>query len=142
MEKEEIILTGEIQRKELEEYPFSEWFLSGYADYKPDLSIVEDLKKHVDSIKIMAFIGTWCPDCHREYPHLIKILDEIQFPSDNLITYGLDQEKNMPEGRKFQDIEFVPTFLVFKNGRELGRIVERPGAESLEKDVLNIVENP
>ena len=36
------------------------------------------------------------------------------------------------------NIEKVPTIIFFKNGEELGRIIETPN-ESLEKDMLKII---
>lgn len=36
-------------------------------------------------------------------------------------------------------IEFVPTFIFFRDGKELGRIVEKPDKRNLEKHVLEIV---
>ena len=36
------------------------------------------------------------------------------------------------------DIELVPTFIFYRNGEELGRIVETP-EDTLEKDLAEIV---
>lgn len=141
MENEEKILTGEIRRSELEQKPFSDWYLSGYQDYYPNQRKLEALRNPLKAIKILAFIGTWCPDTQREYPHLIKILDSVYFPENQIITFGLDQDKMLPGGEKPNDVAFVPTFIFFRDGKEIGRIVERPGSSSLEEDILKIIDN-
>jgi hypothetical protein len=52
---------------------------------------------------------------------------------------GLDREKKSPEFKNEQgDIEYVPTFIFFRNGQELGRIIESP-IQSLEKDLRQII---
>jgi len=41
--------------------------------------------------------------------------------------FGLDYTKSEPSGRaKIHDIKYTPTFIVYQNNREIGRIIERP----------------
>ena len=50
----------------------------------------------------------------------------------------VSEDKDTPEGlEEGMDIQYVPTIILFKNGEELGRIVESP-VETLEKDLLKI----
>jgi hypothetical protein len=53
--------------------------------------------------------------------------------------YFLDLNKKSPEGleRKYK-IEYVPTFIVLQNGKELGRIVEKI-KQPIEEEVLSIL---
>ena len=66
--------------------------------------------------------------------------EDLNYPKEKLTLIGVSREKkglsNEAEGL---DIEFVPTFIFYKDGKEIGRIVETP-AESLEKDLLKIVQ--
>jgi hypothetical protein len=41
--------------------------------------------------------------------------------------------------KEYYDVERVATFIVYRNGREIGRIIESPGI-SLEKDLLKILQ--
>ena len=62
---------------------------------------------------------------------------------DNFYTIALsdhpDHYKESPQHEeKGWDIEFVPTIIFLRNGKELGRIVESP-EQSLEKDMRKIL---
>jgi hypothetical protein len=71
---------------------------------------------------------------------MLKALDIIGFPQDSLILIFVDRTKNGLAGEtKGLNIERVPTFIVYKNNLEIGRIIETP-EETLEKDLSKIVE--
>lgn len=78
-----------------------------------------------EGIEIDVYFGTWCHDSQREVPRLIKILEKYDAISVNLIA--LNYEKNEPTGKAKQaGIQFTPTIIVKRQGKEIGRIVERP----------------
>ena len=84
-------------------------------------------------------MGTWCSDSRREVPRFFKILDAVNYPSDKVAIICVDEDKktrgNELTGLK---IELVPTLIFYKNGNELGRIVESPN-DTLEKDIIKIL---
>jgi hypothetical protein len=52
---------------------------------------------------------------------------------------GVDNVKNSPiGGYEAMDIQRVPTFIIYKNNIETGRIIENP-VTSLEQDMVNIL---
>ncbi len=80
---------------------------------------------HSEDIEIDVYFGTWCHDSQREVPRLIKILENYDAISVNLIA--LNYEKDEPTGRAKQaGVQFTPTIIVKRQGKEIGRIVERP----------------
>lgn len=89
--------------------------------------------------KITAFLGTWCHDSEREIPILLDILAAAKNPNLQLTLIAVDMNKQDPEGlaKKYQ-LEYTPTIIIEANGKELGRIVERP-EQSLEDDILAIL---
>jgi thiol-disulfide isomerase/thioredoxin len=89
--------------------------------------------------KIKGFMGTWCGDSKRETPRLYKILEEAGFDQKNLELITVNRSKKTPDNlQEGLDIIKVPTFIFYKNNKEVGRFVERV-RESLEKDMLKIV---
>ena len=72
-------------------------------------------------------------------PRLFKILNELNYNVNSITLIGVNREKqglsNETEGL---EIELVPTIIFYKDGSEIGRIVETP-VESLEKDLLKIL---
>jgi thiol-disulfide isomerase/thioredoxin len=124
----------------LKREPYSVWFYRGYDEYQPGQDAINDLRAfNKDDISIKIVMGTWCPDSRREVPRFMKILDTWQFPSDRVIYIGVDNEKLSPVGEyEGLDIHRVPTFIIYKNNIEAGRIIENP-VTSLEQDMVNIL---
>lgn len=135
-EKQEVILTGAVTHQELNEF---DWFNDEYTNYQADSEIIAKLQQIDKPTQVTVIIGTWCPDCHRETPRFIRIIEQINNPNI-LVTYiGVDREKQDPQGLA-ANYEFsrIPTFIVEQNDEEVGRIVERPEV-SLEADLAKIL---
>lgn len=133
------MLLGEISPSELKKAPYSEWFVAGYESYTINDASVEGLKSLLDGVHIKIFMGTWCSDSRREVPRLFKILDAVKFPSEDIQMIAVNRAKTTPEHlEKGFDVLRVPTIIFYKDGEELGRIVEYPIA-SLEADMQKIL---
>lgn len=122
------------------EEPYASWYNKEYENYQVDATSIEQLKKEkLGSYQIIAMIGTWCGDSHREFPRLIKILDELKYPKDKIKIIALNRKKESPNGEEGQYIiQHVPTFILKKYGKEVGRIVEFPKTGYIERDLLEI----
>jgi thiol-disulfide isomerase/thioredoxin len=84
-------------------------------------------------------MGTWCPDSRREVPRFMRVLKETGFPADKVTLIGVDNVKFSPiDNYDGLGIERVPTFILYKNNVEAGRIIENP-VTSLEQDMVNIL---
>lgn len=137
-------LLGKCTRADLQKEPFKSWFDEGYNNYKPDEEIISQLKNiDLKDCTITIFFATWCGDSHREVPRFIKLLDDINF-SESAVTFVAlsgDNEtfKQSPtHEEQGKHIYRVPTFVIYKDTVEVGRIVEFP-VISLEHDLLSIL---
>lgn len=132
-------LIGIANRESFTDDAYKSWFNSRYEEYKTDKEIIEQIKGEINNFTIKGFMGTWCGDSKREVPRFYKILDETGFNQEyfELITVGRNKKTpdNLQEG---YDLLRVPTFIFYKNGKEVGRFVEYP-RETIEKDILKIV---
>jgi hypothetical protein len=130
------ILYGYCDRSGLEIGEFGKLFEEYYQIYKPDQAVVNQLRSKKEGIEILIVLGTWCSDSQEQVPRFFKILDKIRFNRKDLqlICVNSDKEAGDVETVNY-NIQKVPTFIVYKKGREIGRIVETPSA-SLEKDLL------
>jgi thiol-disulfide isomerase/thioredoxin len=136
-------LLGIINKEGLETAPFNTWFDPNYDDYLVNDKIVKKLKDSLNQYTIKVFLGTWCGDSKKEVPQFYSILDATNFPESQLEVIAVDnteeaykQAPNREE--KGLNIHRVPTFIFYKNGKEVNRIVEHPN-ETLERDMLKIV---
>ena len=130
-------LTGLLTRPQLQAYEGWQALLA--EDYMPSPEAIASLRPQAGTFAILLFVGSWCPDCKREVPRLWKIADQAGLPDSTFEIHGLDRTKTDPEGLRAKwDVHFVPTAIVLRGDRELGRIVERP-AVTLEDDLLHIL---
>lgn len=119
--------------------PYNEWFLTNYDAYEAEPATVESLKPLLENVKIKVFMGTWCGDSQDQTPVLYKILDSTNFNFDDLLLVTVNKDKKTSDSLEIGlDIERVPTFIFYKEEKEIGRFVEYP-RESVEADMLKIV---
>ncbi|MDD5507361.1 MAG: thioredoxin family protein [Bacteroidales bacterium] len=123
-------LTGEV---------FGAFYQQEYASYSPDAEILRLIGQKLDDCQLTVVMGTWCGDSQEQVPRFYKILDQLRFPEDQLTLICVDRKKKTIHADiQPLNIQLVPTFILYRNGAEAGRIVETP-SETLEKDILNIL---
>lgn len=137
------ILLGKIDKDGLTHDSFAKWFVPNYGKYKADVETLKLIKKELKKYTITAFMGTWCGDSKREVPKFYKVLEAADFPMDQLTFVAVDNAKanykKSPSGEETGlNIKRVPTYIFYKKGKEVNRIIENP-IVSLEKDIMAIV---
>jgi len=91
------------------------------------------IKNWPSNLHVDVYFGSWCHDSQREVPRFLKVVAENSTLSHRLI--GLDYDKSEPNGSaKKHDIHYTPTFIIYQNNIEVGRIIERPKV-SLTADI-------
>ena len=127
-------LLGDIQIQKLfTEYPLFKLRYENYA--VTDQINLSDL----DDISVVIIFGTWCHDSKREVPRMLRILDAAGLTLEKISLIGVDINKQEPNGRgEFYNLKNTPTLILLKNGKEVGRIIERPKI-SLEADLINLM---
>ena len=131
-------LLGPLSRAEIEvERPdWIEQEMSSTPDLEAALMLIELLR----DAEIEIYLGTWCSDSKRELSRLWRALDELGVTWTPEITYiGVDRDKKAPqEYLRGVGVEYLPTFVVSRNGKELGRVVEESPA-GIENDLLGLL---
>ncbi len=133
------ILVGTTGFSALREAPFSEWFSPGYNGFFPDPGKTEALKPLLEEVHIVTFLGTWCEDSQREVPKFVKVLEAVEYPLEEVEVIAMTRDKTTPQDYEAGlEITNIPTLIFYRDGVELGRIVEFP-VEDLESDMLKIL---
>ena len=137
------MLVGKIDKKGLTRDPYATWFNVQHKKYRMDPQNINAIEGALKNHEITIFMGTWCGDSKREVPRFYKILEQLDFPMHQLtvvaVDYESDQYKKSPGGEeRGLNILKVPTFIFYKKGKEVNRIVESP-VVSLEGDMYKIV---
>ncbi|MBU1367913.1 MAG: thioredoxin family protein [Bacteroidetes bacterium] len=134
------VLIDFVTREGLQSGEFASYYESEYADYEVDGSVVSKLKANQDGLEIVIVLASWCHDSKIQVPRFLKLLDTLAFSEEQLLMIAVDSYKNARTlDIHSYEIERVPTFIFYRNGTELGRIIESPDT-SLEADMLRILQ--
>lgn len=132
---------GIISREVLEKDTSFKWYAENQANYAPNSLAVEELKKNKDSLELLVFMGTWCEDSHFVIPKFYSLLDASGFPQDRVTLIGVDRNKKTYSHLcEALNIENVPTIIVMKKGKELGRVVEYGTYGLFDKEMGEIIQ--
>jgi thioredoxin-like negative regulator of GroEL len=83
---------------------------------------VETLAAH-DDLLYRVWGGDWCKDCRSQLPDFGAALEAAEIPDERIHHHELDQRKQGPGVEEF-GIEYIPTVVVERDGREIARFVE------------------
>lgn len=133
------MLIGYCDKKGLQKDVYGIYFKSQYDVYNPADVYTKKLEKKIDDVEITIVLGTWCSDSEREVPRFYKVLNEAGYNDKRVKVIAVDKNKEaIVVDIRDMDIKRVPTFIIYKNEKEIGRIVETP-KKSLERDLWKIV---
>jgi thiol-disulfide isomerase/thioredoxin len=119
------VIVGFINKNDLATDTAFTWFNTNQKSSTPDANTVAQLKANKDSISIIAFGGTWCDDTKQILPQFYAAANAAGFPDEKITLLGVDRnKKSIQHLSEAFNITNVPTFIVMKNGREIGRVVE------------------
>ena len=135
------ILKGIITRADIANDSSFQWYKTNQAGYTPNATAVNALKAKGNSVQVIAFGGTWCDDTKVILPKFFSILDAAGFPESRLTLIGVDRsKKTISHLSEALNVVNVPTFIVLKEGKEIGRVVEYGKTGQWDKELGELVE--
>ncbi len=84
---------------------------------------------------VVDFYADWCGPCQTMSPLVKEVAQKLQGKA-RVIKINIDKNESVAQR---YNIRSVPTFLIFKNGKELWRHSGTIDVRSLERQVLNTV---
>ncbi len=122
----------------LESNKYSAWFSEGYNNYSANSSAIDMLLTLPKNTTFLVFGGVWCEDTRKLVPQFCKVMDLAGIKRNRIQLYLLDKNKTSPAGLESQySIHCIPTFIIMRDGKEIGRIVESVGV-SIEYDLVEV----
>jgi thiol-disulfide isomerase/thioredoxin len=117
-----------------------DWVLAS-VEAEPDLETAFSLANLETDAEVTIFFGSWCSDSRRELARFWKALDFGGGESGFSVRYiALDRSKKEPAADLGnREILYVPTFVVERDGREIGQIIEH-SPNGIEQDLLMLLE--
>ena len=124
-EKHRKVLRGLITRRDIQNDTSFGWFQKNYKLGRPDATAVNAFKLHAKDFQMLVFAGTWCPDTQNLLPEFYRLTDAAGYADSNITLIGVDNAKTTLNNlEKTFHLVDVPTFIMLKNGKEIGRVVE------------------
>jgi thiol-disulfide isomerase/thioredoxin len=134
------IIKGFMTKNDLATDTAFAWYAQNQKGYTAEQSALQAFKSAKDSLHIIAFAGTWCSDTKNLLPKFFALTDAAGFSQDHITLLGVDRNKKTIHhlSEAFKVIN-VPTFIVLKNGQEIGRVVEYGKYGMFDKELGDII---
>lgn len=134
------VLKGFFTKKDLATDTAFSWYNLGQKNFKPNAEVVKNYAAAKDSVTFLVFGGTWCDDTKHLLPNFMATADAAGIPANHITLLGVDRNKktlfNLSETF---NVTLVPTIIVLKHGKEIGRVVEYGRMGAPEKEVGEII---
>lgn len=132
-------IIGKTTSKEIrEQHKVFDVYTKRYIPNSISLNYLAEIK---DSVKIFVLFGTWCHDSKKQIPAFMKTMEMADNPSIEVEYIAVNRKKKEPQ-RLIErwNLKLTPTFIIYRNGQEYGRIIEEP-IQSLEQDLVSILKS-
>lgn len=130
-----VVMVGPLERSEVQQR-LPEWT----SDAELDDEAVRGLASVTPGAEVTVIFGTWCSDSRRDVPRLWRAFDAAGALPFSVKFFGLDRAKTAPGFDKSgNDLQYVPTIVVKREGREVGRIVEST-REPIERELWMLLQ--
>src|SRR5215212_11873652 len=134
------IIKGFMTKQDLATDSSFAWFAKNAEGYIPEQNALQALRSNKDSINIIAFGGTWCGDTKFVLPKFFVLTDAAGMSQDRITLIGVDRsKKTIQHLSEAFGITNVPTIIIMKNGKEMGRVVEYGHYGMFDKELGEIL---
>jgi thiol-disulfide isomerase/thioredoxin len=134
------ILKGFVTKQELAGDTAFKWFAENQKGYSPYPAALQTLKTNKDSVQFLVFGGTWCHDTQFILPKFFSLSEAAGVSQNQITLLGVDRSKKTIQhlSERF-DIVNVPTIIVLKKGKEIGRVVEYGKTGMFDRELGEII---
>jgi thiol-disulfide isomerase/thioredoxin len=141
MHPDEFILRGIINKYLVQnDTAYGKWYRTSYNMYTPDTAILSAFEKNKSIVQFVIFGGTWCEDTQFVLPKFFKLQEKSGVPDKAITFFGVNRvKKSLGSIAEAFAVVNVPTIIVMKNGKELGRVVEYGKTGKWDKELAEIL---
>ncbi len=134
------VIKGFLTKDQLAADTAFKWFATNQQGYTPYSATLQTLKAQKDSVQFLVFAGTWCHDTQFILPKFYALTDAAGITKGQITTVGVDAAKKSQHNltEVFQ-VYNVPTIIVMKKGKEVGRVVEYGKYGMFDKEIGEIL---
>jgi thiol-disulfide isomerase/thioredoxin len=134
------ILKGIISKELIAQDTSFAWYSPNQKNFVPNKEAVTAFKNKGSQLQLVIFGGTWCDDTKNLWPKFFSFLEAANFPQERVTVVGVDRnKKTIGHLAEAFNIINVPTFIVLKEGKEIGRVVEYGKYAAPDKELGELV---
>lgn len=134
------VLRGLIDKSIIQNDTAFKWYNSSQGYYNPDTATVNTFERAKGKYQFVVFAGTWCEDTQFILPKFFKLQEKSGIPDEAITLFGVNREKNsLGNIAKAFNVTLIPTFIVMKDGKEVGRVVEYGKTGKWDKELAEIL---
>jgi thiol-disulfide isomerase/thioredoxin len=135
-----LILNGIVSKNDIQDNPSFGWYSQNQKGYVPASSILDPMIAAKDKFQFLVFGGTWCEDTQSILPKFFRLQELSGIQEKNISFFAVDRQKqtsgNMANTFKIVN---VPTIIVLKDGKEVGRVVEYGKTGKWDQEVADLL---
>ncbi|MFZ1454370.1 MAG: thioredoxin family protein [Ferruginibacter sp.] len=134
------IVRGLINKFQIQNDTAFKWYGPNQGGYKADTATLNAFERAKGKYQIVVFGGTWCEDTQFILPKFFKLQEQTGFPDESITMFGVNRAKtSLGSITKAFNIINVPTFIVMKDGKEVGRVVEYGKTGKWDKEIAALL---
>jgi len=134
------VLRGMINKYLVQNDTSFKWYNTNQKFYGPDSTTLNAMEKTRGKLQFVLFGGTWCEDTQFILPQFFKLQEMSGVPDSVITFFGVNRaKKSLANIADAFGITNVPTIIVMKNGKEMGRVVEYGKTGKWDKELAEIV---
>jgi thiol-disulfide isomerase/thioredoxin len=134
------VVRGLINKYQIQNDTAFKWFGPNQTAYKPDTATLNAFERARTKYQFIIFGGTWCEDTQFILPKFFKLQEQSGFPDEAITLFGVNRAKtSLGNIAKAFNITNVPTFIVMKDGKEIGRVVEYGKTGKWDKEIAALL---
>ena len=134
------IIRGLINKYQLQNDTAFKWYGPNQGGYKADTATLNAFERAKGKYQFVVFGGTWCEDTQFILPKFFKLQEQTGFPDEAVTMFGVNRAKtSLGNIAKAFNIINVPTVIVMKDGKEVGRVVEYGKTGKWDKEIAALL---
>jgi hypothetical protein len=116
------------------------WYSQSQGYYRPDTATLGAFERAKGKCQFVVFGGTWCEDTQFVLPKFFKLQEQSGIPDEAITMFGVNRAKtSLGNIAKAFNVTLVPTIIVMKEGKEIGRVVEYGKTGKWDKELAEIL---
>jgi thiol-disulfide isomerase/thioredoxin len=136
---EQKMLLGVIEKANINADTAFKWYADSYKFYTPEAATLAVFKQN-SNLQFVLFGGTWCEDTQNILPKFFKLQEQAGIADANITFFAVDRnKKTYGHLAEALGITNVPTILVYKDGKEIGRVVEYGKTGKWDVELANAI---